>query len=176
MRELIRGDVVPRVGRVGVTPWSDLPSNRILYIPLSIFAYSSNIFISDLDLIDSILTMGTVKNSRFFCTSFSFSDCTPVMKLTCSTVHPGSWFVLLSTDLKDTYCSSTTHLAFKVLHIGWWRPTCVWIPSNRSHLITSYGSVPWVFREWVVKLHQTHLQDMSHSDHAQVFSRMSRSQ
>ena len=57
--ELIRGGVGPPVGQVGmspwsdlplagraeVPPWSDLPLNRVLYIPLSIFAYSSNIFV-----------------------------------------------------------------------------------------------------------------------------------
>ena len=54
MRELIRGDVVPKAGWGGVSPWSDvplagraevpplsdLPLNRILYMPFSIFAYS----------------------------------------------------------------------------------------------------------------------------------------
>ena len=59
-RELIRGGLVPQAGQSGVspwsdlplsgrtevTPWSDLPLNRILYIPFSIFAYSSNIFIT----------------------------------------------------------------------------------------------------------------------------------
>ena len=29
---LKRGDVDTKVGRVGVSPWSDLPLNRILYI------------------------------------------------------------------------------------------------------------------------------------------------
>ena len=58
-----RGDVGPRAGRVGVPPWTDLPSNRILYIPFSIFAYSSNIFIANLDLTDSMLAVGILKNS-----------------------------------------------------------------------------------------------------------------
>ena len=72
MREWIRGGVVPKVGRTGVspwsdlpvplagrtevTPWSDLPLNRILYIPFGIFTYSSNMFISSLDRMGSILT------------------------------------------------------------------------------------------------------------------------
>ena len=51
--------VGPKTGRVGVVPWSDLPLNRILCIPFSIFAYSSNIFITSLDLsrMGSILAM-----------------------------------------------------------------------------------------------------------------------
>ena len=63
MTELIRGDVGPRAGRVGVSSWSDIPSNRILYIPFSIFLYSSNIFIANLDLMESMLALGTLKNS-----------------------------------------------------------------------------------------------------------------
>ena len=31
---------------MGGSEWSDLPLNRILYIPFSIFSYSSNIFIA----------------------------------------------------------------------------------------------------------------------------------
>ena len=60
MRKLIRGDEGHQVGQAGVSPWSDLslagrtevspwsglPLNRILYIPFSIFVYSSNIFIA----------------------------------------------------------------------------------------------------------------------------------
>ena len=54
MRELIRRDVVSKTGRVGVSPWSDLSLNLMLYIPFSVFAYSSNIFITSLDLMGSI--------------------------------------------------------------------------------------------------------------------------
>ena len=53
MRELIRGGMDPQAGQVGVSPRSDLPLagwcvvnlplNRILYIPFSIFVYLSNI-------------------------------------------------------------------------------------------------------------------------------------
>ena len=100
-----------KAGRVGVSPWSDLPLNRILYIPLSIFAYSSNIFIASLDLMVSMLVLGTLKNSRFFLRSSSFMDRAPVMKLICSTNHPRRCIVLLSDDLRVLYCSSTTHLA-----------------------------------------------------------------
>ena len=52
----MRGDMGSLAGRVGASPWSDLPEsgraeepprsdlplNRILYIPFRIFAYSSN--------------------------------------------------------------------------------------------------------------------------------------
>ena len=61
MRELIRGGEGPQAGRAGVSPWSDLPLderamvppwsdpplNRILHIPFSIFACSSNIIIAN---------------------------------------------------------------------------------------------------------------------------------
>ena len=64
-----------RAGRAGVSPWSDLPVsgratvpprsalplNRVLYIPFSIFAYSSNIVIASLVRINSILSEGTLK-------------------------------------------------------------------------------------------------------------------
>ena len=107
---LIRGNVGSRTELVGVPPWSDLPLNRILYIPFNIFAYSSNIFIANLDLMDSMLAWGTLKNSKFFFSSSSLSDRAPAMKLTCSTIHPGCDIVLLSADLKEAYCASATHL------------------------------------------------------------------
>ena len=114
MRELIRGDVDPRSGQVGVSVWSDLPLNRVLYIPCSIFAYSSNIFISNLDLMDSI-ALGTLKNSRFFFNSYSFSDRVPVLPFSRDEddlfYDPSrSCIVLLSVDLKDAYCSFDSHL------------------------------------------------------------------
>ena len=70
MRELIRGDVVPQVGQVGVSPWSDLalvgrtevppwsdlPLHRTLYIPFSTLVYSSNIYISSFARMGSTLT------------------------------------------------------------------------------------------------------------------------
>ena len=94
VRELIRGDEGHKAGRVGVgvSPWSDLPLNRIRYIPFSIFAYSSNIFIASLDLMDSMLTLGTLKYSRFSLSSSSCRDRAPAMnfpELICSTIHPG---------------------------------------------------------------------------------------
>ena len=44
VRELTRGDVGPISGRVGVSPWSGLPSNRILYVSFSVLSYSSIFF------------------------------------------------------------------------------------------------------------------------------------
>ena len=111
VRELIRGVVVPKDGRVGVPPWSDLPLNRTLYIPFSIFAYSSNIFITSIDLMVSMLSLGTLKYSRFFLIYSSFMDRDPSTKLTCSTIHPCRCIVLAITDLRDSYCSSTSRLA-----------------------------------------------------------------
>ena len=80
VRELMSGDVVPKGGRSGVSPWSDLPLtgqtevppwsdlelNYILYhmIPFSIFAYSSNIFITRFVRMGSTLVEGTLKYSR----------------------------------------------------------------------------------------------------------------
>ena len=75
MRELIRGGVGHPVGQTGVSPWSDLPLagraevspwsglplNRILYIPFSIFSYSSNIFIASFAWMNSTLVEGTSK-------------------------------------------------------------------------------------------------------------------
>ena len=63
---LVRGGVGPRAGLAGVPPWSDLPLNRI---PFSIFAYSSNIFIARLDVMGSMLALGTLYNSRFLLSS-----------------------------------------------------------------------------------------------------------
>ena len=74
VRELKRGGVGPHAGQAGaspwwdlpgawraeVPPWSDLPLDRILYIPFSIFAYSSNIFIANLDLMSSMRALGTL--------------------------------------------------------------------------------------------------------------------
>ncbi len=65
----MRGGVGPLTDRAGDSPWSDLPVsgrakvpprsvlplNRVLYIPFSIFAYSSNIVISSLVRINCIL-------------------------------------------------------------------------------------------------------------------------
>ena len=101
----------PKAGRVGLPPWSDLPLNRVLYIPFSIFAYSSNIFIASLDLMGSMLALGTLKNSRFFLSSSSLRDLPPAMTLICSTIHPGRYIVLLSANLRESYCSSATRLA-----------------------------------------------------------------
>ena len=75
VRELIRRGVGPQAGQAGVSPWSDLPLagraevppwsdlplNRILYIPFSIFAYSSNIFIANFVRMGSTLAEGTLK-------------------------------------------------------------------------------------------------------------------
>jgi hypothetical protein len=58
----MRGGMGPLSGRAGDSPWSDLPVsgraevpprsalplNRVLYIPFSIFVYSSNIVITSL--------------------------------------------------------------------------------------------------------------------------------
>ena len=86
VKELRRGGVGPRSGQVGLPPWSDLPLNRVLSIHFSIFAYSSNIFITNLDLMGSILALGTLRNTRFVFSSSSFCDRAPAMKLTCSTI------------------------------------------------------------------------------------------
>ena len=64
------------------------PHLHLLYIPLSIFAYSSNIFIASFARMDSILAEGTSKKVKFFLSSSSLSDRAPAMKLTCSTLQP----------------------------------------------------------------------------------------
>jgi hypothetical protein len=68
---------LPVSGRVEVPPGSDLPLKRILYIPFSIFAYSSNIVIVNLVRIESMFTEGTLKYSRFSLNSASFRDRAP---------------------------------------------------------------------------------------------------
>ncbi len=69
----MRGGVGPLAGRVGDSPGSDLPVsgrakvpprstlplNRVLCIPFSIFAYSSNIVKASLVRINSMLAEGT---------------------------------------------------------------------------------------------------------------------
>ena len=50
---------LPETGRADEPPRSDLPLNRVLYIPFRIFAYSSKIVIAILVLIGSILAEGT---------------------------------------------------------------------------------------------------------------------
>ena len=125
MRELIRGDVVPQAGQAGVSPWSDLPLagrvevfpwsdlplNRILYIPFSIFAYSSTIVIASLVRIESMLAEGTLKYSRFSLSSVSFRDRAPSMKLRWCTTQPNRCTVLPSADHRDSYCAIATLLA-----------------------------------------------------------------
>ena len=72
---------LPVSGRAEVTPRSDLPLNRILYIPFSIFAYSSNIVMANLVRIESMLAEGTLKYSRFSLSSAPFRDRAPATKL-----------------------------------------------------------------------------------------------
>jgi hypothetical protein len=105
-----------RAGRAGVSPWSDLPVseraevpprsalplNRILYIPFSIFAYSSNMVIASFVRMGSKLAEGTSKNSRFFLSSASFRDRAPVTKLTWLTTQPGRCMALASADRSDS--------------------------------------------------------------------------
>ena len=110
VRELIRGDEDPKGGQVGLPPWSDLPLNHILYYPLVYFAYSSYIFRASLHMMDFMLSLGTWKYSRFFLSSSSFRDHTPVMILTSSTLHPWCYIVFPNADLRDSYCPSVSHL------------------------------------------------------------------
>jgi hypothetical protein len=57
---------LPVSGRAEVPPRSDLSLNRILYIPFSIFAYSSNIVIASLVRIESMLVEGTLNLCAYF--------------------------------------------------------------------------------------------------------------
>ena len=66
---------------------------------------------------DSMLALGTLKNSRFSFRYSSFSDRAPAMKLTCFTSHPGRCIDLLSADLRAEYCSSSTHLALTTYRV-----------------------------------------------------------
>ena len=62
-----------------------------------------HVFMDNLDLMNFLLVLGTLKHSRFFFNSSSFIDRDPVMKLTCSTFQPWCYIVFLTSDLKDTY-------------------------------------------------------------------------
>jgi hypothetical protein len=118
----MRGGVGSLAGRAGVSPWSDfpvsgraevpprsaLPLNHVLYIPFSIFAYSSNIVISSLVRINSMLAEGTLKYSRFSLSSASFRDRAPAMKLRWCTTQPDRCKVLPSVDHRDSYCVIAT--------------------------------------------------------------------
>ena len=128
MRELISGGDGPHTGRAGVSswsdlpldersvvpPWSDLPLNRIQYIPLSIFAYSSNIVIANFVAMGSTFEEGTLKAVKFFLSSSSLNDRAPEMKLTCSTFQPCRYIVLARADLRDKYCVSATCLVLTI--------------------------------------------------------------
>ena len=121
----MRGGMGPLAGRVGVSPCSDLPVsgrsevaprsdlplNRVLYIPFSIFAYSSNIVIASLVRINSTLAEGTLKYSRFSLSPDSFRDRAPAMKLRWCTTQPDRCMVLTSVDHRDSYCALATLLA-----------------------------------------------------------------
>ena len=75
----MRGGMGPLTGRAGVSPWSDLPVsggaevpprsalplNRVLYMPFSIFVYSSNIVITSLVRINSVAS----STSSVWCSS-----------------------------------------------------------------------------------------------------------
>jgi hypothetical protein len=102
---------LPVSGRDEVPPRSDLPLNRILYIPFSIFAYLSNIVIVSLVRIESILEEGTLKYSRFSLSSSSFRDHTTEMKMCWCTTQPDRCMVLPSADHRDSYCVIATLLA-----------------------------------------------------------------
>ena len=132
VRELIREGVIPKPWLVGLDcsrgreqsdHWSDLPLNCILYIPFSIFGYSSNICIDSLDLMDSKVTLGTLKYSRFFLSSSSFRDHTPGTDLF---YHPS---LTLFGFVKRWSERFILFLCFA------FRPNYVksYIPTNRSH-------------------------------------------
>ncbi len=60
----MRGDEGPP-GAVSIWLWSTLlskgPLNLVLYMPFRIFAYSSNIFKTNFDLMESMPVCGTLK-------------------------------------------------------------------------------------------------------------------
>jgi hypothetical protein len=125
VRELMRGGMgsragwagtslwldLPVSGRVEVPPGSDLPLNRILYIPFSIFVYSSNNVIANLVRSESMLVEGTLKYSRFALSSSSFRDRAPTTKLCWCTTQPECCMTLPSADRRDSYCATVTSLA-----------------------------------------------------------------
>jgi hypothetical protein len=97
---------LPVSGRAEVSPGSDLPLNRILYIPFSIFSYSSNIVIANLVRIESMLEEGTLKYSRFSLNSTSFRDRVPATKVQWCTTQPECCMTVPSADRRDSYCAN----------------------------------------------------------------------
>ena len=70
---------------------------------LRIFAYSSNILITNFDPMVSMIASGIWKNLRFFLKPCSLRDWDPVMKLICSTCHPWCYNVDPRVRRRDTY-------------------------------------------------------------------------
>ena len=96
-RDLMRGGVeVVGIGGSSVedpVP-EEPPLNLVLYMKLGIFTYSSNIFMTSLDPMDSMLAFGTCKNSRFSRRSSSLRERDPDMKMIFSTRQ--SWCCIVS--------------------------------------------------------------------------------
>ena len=65
---------------VEAPPSADFPLNLILYMPFRILSYSSNILKANFHRMDSKLVCGTLKKSKFFLRSCSFSERAPAMK------------------------------------------------------------------------------------------------
>ncbi len=72
---------------------------------------SAQIPFSSLVRINSMLTEGTLKYSRFSLSSASFRDRAPEMKLRWCTTQPDRCMVLPSADHRDSYCDIVTLLA-----------------------------------------------------------------
>ena len=113
------------------------PPNLVLYMYLRIFSYSSNIFMTSLAPMTSILTSWTWKNSRFFRRSSSLRDRDPTMKLICSTHHPWCCNVSPRVLRRDTYWFSVWDL----VRMRYWSVTSLILLNSRIKKMTVFVSV-----------------------------------
>ncbi len=114
-RELMTGGDVGPHGTDWVCIESSLSKGLVLYISLSVFAYSSNIFITSFDLMVSMAVCGTLKTG-FVCKSCSFITWRTRSRDEDHLLNQSSsrsWWrmVLLRPELTDSYWSSPTCLA-----------------------------------------------------------------
>ncbi len=154
----MRGGIRSLSGRTGATPWSEfpvsgraevppesgLPLKRILYIPFRIFAYSSNIVMNNLVRIESMLTEGTLKYSRFSLNSTSFRDLAPATKLRWCTTQPEC--CMTNMGVKKTHDWWLINLlTFSTQHIQWKHNT--WLKAGVGIVgILSWRDTWWMWR------------------------------
>jgi hypothetical protein len=79
------------------------PLKLVLYIPLRIFSYTSNVLIVSFECMELIPASGTLKNLRFLLRSCLSTDRATVIKVICSTFQPWHCITVLMTLRRDGY-------------------------------------------------------------------------